>query len=146
MIELPEAVAIARQLSKALKGRRVVSANAGNSPHKWVWYRPSREALGANSPHRPSSARKRKGARGLPRVYYAAQVAAGTPTIVLFVNAPDLFQDSYLRYLQEKFRAGLEMPEVPIRLILRERTRRSDRRRAGGATGPAKGKAKGKGK
>ena len=55
MIELPEAVAIARQLSKALKGRRVVSANAGNSPHKWVWYRPSREALGAKLPGRAVS-------------------------------------------------------------------------------------------
>ena len=50
MIELPEAVAIARQLGKALKGRRVVSANAGNSLHKWVWYKPSREALGAALP------------------------------------------------------------------------------------------------
>ena len=50
MIELPEAVAIARQLSKALKGKRVAAANAGNSPHKWVWYKPSREALAQKLP------------------------------------------------------------------------------------------------
>lgn len=50
MVEIPEAVAIARQLAKALKGKRVASANAGNSPHKWVWYKPSREALAEKLP------------------------------------------------------------------------------------------------
>ena len=62
MIELPEAVAIARQLITALKGKRVVSANAGNSPHKWVWYKPSREALAEKLPGLTVN-----GARGLGR-------------------------------------------------------------------------------
>lgn len=52
MIELPEAASVARQLAKALKGRRVGSADAGNSPHKWVWYKPSREARAAELPGR----------------------------------------------------------------------------------------------
>jgi formamidopyrimidine-DNA glycosylase len=55
MIELPEAVAMARQLSKELTGKRIASATAGNSPHKWVWYKPSREELQAKLPGRTVS-------------------------------------------------------------------------------------------
>ena len=37
MFELPEVVTIARQMDEALAGRRIVSADRGNSPHKWVF-------------------------------------------------------------------------------------------------------------
>lgn len=45
MIELPEAVTIARQLNKAVRGKRIVRASTGSSPHKWVFYKPGREEL-----------------------------------------------------------------------------------------------------
>lgn len=45
MIELPEAVSIAKQLDETIKGKRVVDSNAGDSPHKWVFYKPPREEL-----------------------------------------------------------------------------------------------------
>lgn len=45
MIEFPEAVTIAGQLDAWLRGKRIVSGKAGNSPHKWVFYTPSREAF-----------------------------------------------------------------------------------------------------
>jgi len=45
MIELPEAVTIARQLNETIKDKRIVEGNAGESPHKWVFYKPSREKL-----------------------------------------------------------------------------------------------------
>ena len=45
MIELPEAVAMARQLDGELRGKRIVKATCGNTPHKWVFYRPSREVV-----------------------------------------------------------------------------------------------------
>lgn len=45
MIELPEAVSIAKQLNKTIKGKRIVDANTGDSPHKWVFYKPEREKL-----------------------------------------------------------------------------------------------------
>lgn len=45
MIELPEAVSIARQLNEILKGKCIVESSAGDSPHKWVFYKPSREGL-----------------------------------------------------------------------------------------------------
>jgi formamidopyrimidine-DNA glycosylase len=42
MIELPEAVTIARQLNSALRGKRIVSSSTGSSAHKWVFYKPGR--------------------------------------------------------------------------------------------------------
>jgi formamidopyrimidine-DNA glycosylase len=45
MIELPEAVTIARQLEAAVRGKRIVSGSTGSSPHKWVFYEPGREML-----------------------------------------------------------------------------------------------------
>ncbi len=45
MIELPEAVAIAAQLNRTIKGKRIVECNTGDSVHKWVFYKPSREKL-----------------------------------------------------------------------------------------------------
>jgi formamidopyrimidine-DNA glycosylase len=38
MIELPEAVTIARQMTGELKGRRIASAVRGNAPHKFAFY------------------------------------------------------------------------------------------------------------
>lgn len=38
MIELPEATVIARQIAETLGGKRVASAVAGASPHKFAWY------------------------------------------------------------------------------------------------------------
>ena len=44
MMELPEAVAMARQMNAELTGRRIVAAERENSPHKWVFYnRPRKE-------------------------------------------------------------------------------------------------------
>jgi len=45
MIELPEAVAIAAQLNQTMRGKRIVECNTGDSVHKWVFYKPSREKL-----------------------------------------------------------------------------------------------------
>ena len=38
MIEIPEAAIIARQITEELKGRRIVSAERGNTPHKFAFY------------------------------------------------------------------------------------------------------------
>jgi formamidopyrimidine-DNA glycosylase len=44
MIELPEAARIARQITRTLKGRRIVQVIRGNTPHKWAFYsRPTEE-------------------------------------------------------------------------------------------------------
>ncbi len=38
MIELPEAVVIARQITQTLGGKRIARAVANASPHKFAWY------------------------------------------------------------------------------------------------------------
>ncbi|MFH0982280.1 MAG: ribosome biogenesis GTPase Der [Planctomycetota bacterium] len=56
-----------------------------------------------------------------PRIYYATQVASRPPTLVLFVNHPDLVTQEYERYLLNRLRERLPFQEVPIRLVFRAR-------------------------
>jgi GTP-binding protein len=67
----------------------------------------------------PSSSK----AKGIPRFYYASQIDICPPTIVLFVNDRQAYTEGYQRYLINRFRELLPFKEVPIRLLIRERTR-----------------------
>jgi GTPase len=58
-----------------------------------------------------------------PKVYYATQVAANPPTVVLFTNGPQLFDNTYERYLLKYLRDHLPFAEVPIKLYLRAKKR-----------------------
>ena len=51
------------------------------------------------------------------------QTDVAPPTIVLFVNNPAYFDQTYQRYIVNRMRDLLPYPEVPIRLIIRERER-----------------------
>jgi len=55
----------------------------------------------------------------LPKVYYATQVSILPPTIVLFTNGPELFDQTYQRYLLKTLRDHFKFPDVPIKLYLR---------------------------
>lgn len=63
------------------------------------------------------------GGKRRPKIYYATQVAVDPPHLVLFVNDPKLFDESYRRFLINRFRDALPFEEVPIRLTLRARNR-----------------------
>jgi GTP-binding protein len=67
---------------------------------------------------RPSTASGRRA-----RVYYATQIDVAPPTIVLFVNNPAFLDDVYRRFMINRFRELLPYPEVPIRLVVRARSR-----------------------
>lgn len=67
------------------------------------------------------------------RVFYAAQVATHPPTIALVVNHPDLFTANYERFLLNRIREELPFKEVPVRLLVRARSRKDHDRYAGGA-------------
>lgn len=56
------------------------------------------------------------------KIYFAAQVRAAPPTIVLFCNDPEAFSPSYRRYLLNAIRDQSPFAEVPIRLLFRRRT------------------------
>jgi len=58
---------------------------------------------------------------GIPKIYYATQVATGPVTLLLFVNRPQLFDDNFRRFAVNKLRELLGIEEVPIRLLLRAR-------------------------
>jgi GTP-binding protein len=58
-----------------------------------------------------------------PKVFYATQVATNPPTVVLFTNGPELFDNTYQRYLLKTFRDQLPFHDVPIKLYLRHKRR-----------------------
>lgn len=77
-----------------------------------------KEALSANTPspkrgHRP------------PKFYFATQVATRPPTIVMFVNSPQLVSENYRRFLLNRLREALPFGEIPIELIFRAHRRQS---------------------
>lgn len=55
------------------------------------------------------------------KIYYASQVAVAPPTIVLFVNDPDLLHFSYQRYLENRLREAFGFTGTTLRIIARER-------------------------
>jgi GTP-binding protein len=58
-----------------------------------------------------------------PKIFYGTQVATLPPTIVLFTNGPELFANTYQRYLIKVFRDHLPFNDVPIKLYLRSKHR-----------------------
>lgn len=56
------------------------------------------------------------------RIYYASQVSVEPPTIVLFVNDPELLHFSYSRYIENKIREAFDFTGTPIRIIARKRS------------------------
>ena len=67
----------------------------------------------------PSTSTGRQGA-----IYYCAQVTASPPTIAIFCNDPELFSETYRRYLERHFRKSLGFDGTPLRLLFRGRSRR----------------------
>ena len=59
------------------------------------------------------------------KLYYATQVSTHPPTVVLAVNSPKLFKGGYERYLMNRLREELPYSEVPIRLLVKPRDRKS---------------------
>jgi GTP-binding protein len=58
------------------------------------------------------------------KILYAAQIDAHPPTVVLFVNEARLLTPTYRRYLVGYLQEHGPFPEVPIRLLLRQREAR----------------------
>jgi len=56
-----------------------------------------------------------------PKIYYGTQVAVRPVSLLLFVNRPELFDEPFERFATGRLREWLDIPEVPIRLLLRAR-------------------------
>lgn len=57
------------------------------------------------------------------RIQYATQVSVKPPTILIFVNDPELAHFSYIRYLENQLRQAFQFLGTPIRIRLRKRRR-----------------------
>jgi GTP-binding protein len=62
---------------------------------------------------------------GRPKIYYATQIAVNPVTILMFVNKPELFEESYRKLIIGKLQSMLPTAEVPIRLLARAHSRRN---------------------
>jgi GTP-binding protein len=66
--------------------------------------------------------------RDIPKIYYATQVAVHPPTIVIFVHEASYIEDRHMRTIENMFRAHLDFPEVPIRVVLKRRDSRETKK------------------
>lgn len=75
----------------------------------------------------------RQGKQG--KIYYGTQVSSQPPTIALFVNDPQRFNDNYRRYIDRQFREQLGFKGTPIRIVWRgKKVRDMERNSANRAT------------
>jgi GTP-binding protein len=56
-----------------------------------------------------------------PKIFYATQIGIHPPTIVLFTNGSELFDETYVRYLIRVLRDSFGFAEVPIKLLIRSK-------------------------
>jgi GTP-binding protein len=56
-----------------------------------------------------------------PKIFYATQVGTHPPTIVLFTNGPEYFEDTYVRFLTKALRENFAFSEVALKVVLRAR-------------------------
>ena len=61
------------------------------------------------------------------KILYASQVSSAPPSIVLFVNDPNFMHFSYERYIENRLRETFNFEGTPIRIILKKRSRQSDK-------------------
>jgi len=61
------------------------------------------------------------------KFYYTAQIKTAPPTFAVIANAPKGVHFSYERYLTNKFRDGLGLDRVPVRVVFREKKKRTKR-------------------
>lgn len=59
------------------------------------------------------------------KLYYTAQISSAPPTFAVIANYPQDIHFSYQRYLTNRFREGLGLDRVPVRLLFRERSGRT---------------------
>ncbi len=61
------------------------------------------------------------------KLYYTAQIDTAPPSFAVIANFPKGIHFSYQRYLKNRFREGLGLDRVPVRLVFKERSGRTRR-------------------
>lgn len=65
-----------------------------------------------------------------PKIYYASQIDTHPPTVGLWVNRPQMFDNNYQRFLLNRLRDRMPWSEVPIKLLIRPRRESLERSEA----------------
>ncbi len=65
------------------------------------------------------------------KFYFATQVSAKPPTIVIKCNVADEIQESYKRYLIKRIRTDLDFGDVPLRVFFRDKAEEKEKREWG---------------
>ncbi len=68
------------------------------------------------------------------KIYYGTQVSTQPPTIALFVNDPQRFNDNYRRYIENQFRTQLGFQGTPLRILWRGKKQREGEKMTNRAT------------
>jgi GTP-binding protein len=66
------------------------------------------------------------------KLYYATQVSTGPPVFMLFANRTLPRANTYRRYLENRLREALDLPGVPVRLVIRKRGKEREERQEAG--------------
>lgn len=103
-----------RNVYRLLNLAQTLHKQAGNRMKTGLLNRVIRDALAVKSP----PLRQNR----IPKVFYAAQIAAHPPTITLVTNGPDLFDPPYVRFMLKTIRDASPFPEVTIRLLLKAKS------------------------
>ncbi len=61
------------------------------------------------------------------KLYYTAQIDTAPPSFAVIANFPKGIHFSYQRYLKNRFREGLGLDRIPVRLVFKERSGRTKR-------------------
>lgn len=61
------------------------------------------------------------------KLYYTAQIGTAPPSFAVIANFPKGIHFSYQRFLKNRFREGLGLDLVPVRLVFKERSGRTKR-------------------
>jgi GTPase len=56
------------------------------------------------------------------KFFFATQASVAPPTLVFFVNKPEVVHFSYQRYLENRIREEFPFPGTPLRLVFRPRS------------------------
>lgn len=62
------------------------------------------------------------------KVYYSTQVNTKPPAFIMFVNKEKLFENNYLRYIENKIRESFDFSGTPIKIIVKEKTERASQK------------------
>ena len=62
------------------------------------------------------------------KLYYTSQISTAPPTFVIMTNSYKGVHFSYKRYLVNRYRDGLELDRVPVRLIFKDKKEQRSRR------------------